>query len=137
MKEYNQEVASERFAKLPKGVQNVILSDEITEEIRKATEAAGLVGENKKRCVEQITLVSVGLSTVKDLGEYIDSELGLSNEEATNLENVISKNILGPIKKALLTALHNPTKEGGVPTALNGTMGISTRDTDPYRESVE
>lgn len=135
MREYNQETVSDRFVKLPESVQDAILSDTLTNEIRKATEAAGISGENKKRCVEQITLVSVGLSTIKDFREFVQTSLKLPREKASSFEDAISKNVFEPIKRALVVALQNPPQGGSVTTAVNGTMGeTSTKSVDPYRE---
>lgn len=130
MKPFNQQEVTARFSRLPKEVQGIILSEEISNGIKEATEAVGLEGEKKKECVQQITLVSVGLATTNDFRNYLQNESGLDSENVMVFEEGITRTIFAPIKRALLTSLEQKNDSGasGENTQQAGTT------TDPYRE---
>lgn len=134
MKTFDQETVTERFAKLPKEVQDIITSEETNETIRETMSAIGLQGEKKRECIQQITLVAVGFASAGDFTEYVQKELALDNEQATNLETAINNKIFTPIKQSLLHALQNSSQGGSNDRPTNGTMEASASNADPYRE---
>lgn len=137
MKTFDQQVVTERFAKLPKEVQEIITSEDTNETIRETMNAAGLQGEKKKECIQQITLVAVGFASAGDFTEYVHKELDLDTENATTLETNVNNKIFTPIKQSLLHALQNSSQGGSKDGATNGTINTSAQHADPYREPHE
>lgn len=135
MKTFNQEETTKRFTKLPENVQELILSDEISDAIGKVTESAHITGEKKQECIQQITLVSVGLSTTKDFHEYVHTTLNLPEEIATSFEDQVTQDIFHPIKRTLLRALENINSNSKAPLPENYTTNPATHNSsDPYKE---
>ena len=135
MKTFDQKTVSERFARLPDGVKDIILSDATTESIRTLTEAAGLEEKNKKVCVEQITLASTGLSTTSDFRTFVTSELNIDPQKATALFEGVVQHIFNPVREALLLSLGtvaDTNKPSGTALQKEDVPG----GTDPYREQV-
>lgn len=134
MKPFNQKQVTERFAKLPEVIQEIITSEDTNAVIREAMETVGLEGEKKRECIQQITLVAVGFASADDFHEYVHTELQLDHEQATTLETSITNNIFTPIKTLLLQTLQNNSDNTGKDRATNGTIKTSAEDVDPYRE---
>lgn len=134
MKTFNQEETTKRFTKLPESVQELILSDEIADAIGNATDSAHITGEKKRECIEQITLVSVGLSTTKDFHDYVQNTLLLPEEIASAFEEQVTQDIFHPIKRTLLNALEN-INSSKIPSPENYTTSPSAQEaSDPYKE---
>lgn len=133
MKTFDQKTVTERFARLPEGVKDVILSDSTTESIREIMKEAGLEGETKSACIEQITLASTGLSTTKDFKDYVMNDMNLDPQKANTLFEKVVHKIFNPVREALLLSLGTTPEE-----PPQGSEPVSTKDTgsDPYREQT-
>ncbi|HCC04779.1 TPA: hypothetical protein DEP58_00555 [Patescibacteria group bacterium] len=136
MKTFDQKTVTERFARLPDGVKDIILSDVTTESIRALTEVAGLGEKDKKVCIEQITLASTGLSTTKDFKVFVTSELPIDPQKATALFEGVVQHIFNPVREALLLSLGtvadtNKPSANALPN--EGVQG----GLDPYRAQVQ
>lgn len=138
MKTFDQKTVTERFAKLPEKVKDIILSESTTESIHTITATANLEGENKKKCIEQITLVSTGLATTKDFKGFVDSELSLSPVDATKLYEGVVQYIFSPVREALIDSLGKKTDNKEESSAPNtpSTKETVSKNTDPYKEQL-
>ena len=135
MKTFDQKTVTERFARLPDGVKDIILSDVTTESIRALTEVAGLGEKDKKVCIEQITLASTGLSTTKDFKVFVTSELPIDPQKATALFEGVVQHIFNPVREALLLSLGTVADNKSSATALPN-EGVHGGLDDPYRTQV-
>ena len=137
MKTFDQKAVTERFTRLPEGVKDVILSDATTESIHKLTEDAGLEGDAKRTCIEQITLASTGLSTTNDFKLFVTTELHLDPQKATSLFEGVVQQIFNPVREVLLLSL-GTASDTSKPSDTTNTLPSkeAPEHSDPYREQM-
>ncbi len=127
MKKFDQDIVTKRFSQLPESIQDMLLSEDMSDVLKNSISKSGLEDSKKKEFKQQITLVSVGLSTSKDFKEYLVSLFAENTAKVDEIYNYVTENIFIPIRNTLIKELENNKK------VKQNTEKEET--TDPYKET--
>ena len=108
--ELNQKL-SERFASLPKVVQDAINSASIEEHLRSLANTHKLHLDQWQLHENQVMLTLLGFQDPKDLKQNIESEIVVTDEVATGLADEISRIVFEPIRQELERELEQARME--------------------------
>ena len=108
MKQFYQDEVSSRFQRLPYDVKGVILSDQLANSMLAAMNEANLEDSIRTEFNNQVTLIVVGLATLKDLHEYLRNDLKLEQNVARSVEGIIARDCIDPIFQSLIYSALNP-----------------------------
>lgn len=106
-----QERMREQFARLPKIVQDAILSADIEKHLRALSETHKLHLDQWEKLENEVTLTLLGFAPLEQLGQNIASHAGITPEIARALAEVINKEVFEPIRKELERGLDHPEAE--------------------------
>lgn len=103
---------AERFAQLPKVVQDAITSADVEKRLRTLADSHKLHLDQWEALENEVMLALLGFSPVEELSDNLESEVGLDKETATILATDISKTVFEPIRAELERDLeHKEAKE--------------------------
>lgn len=98
----------ERFAKLPKVVQNAILSADIEKQLRALAENHKLHLDQWSSLEDEVMLTLLGIESIDNLETNLRNDVGVSAEEAASLAGDISRIVFEPIRQELERELSHP-----------------------------
>ncbi|MEK7134064.1 MAG: hypothetical protein AAB804_03260 [Patescibacteria group bacterium] len=98
----------ERFAKLPKVVQDAIMSADVEKHMRELAETHKLHLDQWQTLENEVMLALLGVQKAEDLEKNIKSEVGVPNDIAKALTENISKIVFEPIRAELERELEHP-----------------------------
>jgi hypothetical protein len=109
-KEINDKL-QERFAQLPKVIQDAITSAEVEKHLRSLAETHKLHLDQWTALENEVMLTLLGFQKAEDLTESIRSQVGMPAEAAAALAEGISKAVFEPIRGELERNLEHPEAE--------------------------
>lgn len=101
-------VLQERFATLPKVVQDAITSADVEQHLRELANTHKLHLDQWETLEDQVMLTLLGLQDSDNLAHQIEVEVGIPKETAMTLANDISQVVFEPIRQELERQLDNP-----------------------------
>ena len=101
-------VLKERFAQLPKVVQNAITSADVQKHLRELANKNKLHLDQWGKLENEVMMTLFGVTPVDELLPNIKKHVGVSDEMATQLANEISKIVFEPIREELERELEHP-----------------------------
>jgi hypothetical protein len=102
----------EAFVKLPKVVQDAILSADVEKQMRALAETHKLHVDQWSALENEVMLTLLGLQAITDLQTNLINEVGVPAEEAASLATDISKIVFDPIRQELERELEHPDAKG-------------------------
>lgn len=106
----------ERFKELPKVVQDAIMSADIQKRLRSVSDNHKLHLDQWGILENEVMLTVLGFQEPKDLASNIQSEVGITAEEAAVLANEINKIVFEPIRQELERGLSHAEAQAENPT---------------------
>jgi tRNA A22 N-methylase len=103
-----QAVLKERFAQLPKVVQNAITSEDNAKHLRELGEQHKLHIDQWEILENEVMMALFGIIPIDDLEQDIKQKVGVSGETAAELAADISKIVFEPIREELERQLDHP-----------------------------
>jgi len=98
----------QRFAELPKVVQDAITSADIEQQLRKLADTNKLHLDQWVALENEVMLALYGFQPAEDLQKNIKSEINISDETALALATDISRIVFEPIRQELERELEHP-----------------------------
>jgi hypothetical protein len=98
----------ERFAQLPKVVQDAINSADIEKHLRELADTHKLHLDQWETLENEVMLTLMGFERSEDLEKNIEDEVGVPQDVAAALATDISKVVFEPVREELERALNNP-----------------------------
>ncbi len=126
MKNFDQDIVTKRFSQLPESIQDMLLSEDMSDVLKNSINKSELEGFKKKEFKQQITLVSVGLSTSRDFKEYLVSLFANDSKKINEIYEYVTKNIFIPIRNTLINEIENNKKVK---------QNTEEKTSDPYKET--
>jgi len=108
----------ERFAQLPKVVQNAITSAEVEEHLRQLATTHKLHLDQWTALENEVMLALLGFQPVEDLAKNISSEVGVDPAAAAALAGDISHIVFEPVRQELERQLDHPAAETKTTTGI-------------------
>jgi hypothetical protein len=159
MDEQTKQLLIEYFKKAPADVQEMILSETITEDIQLISSGHGLSNDQKEALQSEVRLVLLGVTELEHFTENIREELAVDNKIASDIVLAIDNRIFSLVRESLnfvhgyapateipsetnegpADSLVVPKKETGDPVA-SSILGENRRpgaQSDPYREPID
>ncbi len=96
-----QEILKQRFAELPKAVQEAIASADIQKHLRALAETSKLHVDQWDILENEVMMTLFGVTQVEDLQANIEKHVGVSAENAASLASNISRLVYEPIRARL------------------------------------
>lgn len=127
-KEFSSTI-KERFAQLPKVVQDAITSADIEKHLRDLANTHKLHVDQWEALENQVMLTLLGLESSDDLEKNIKNEVVLPDDIAKLLVEDISKNVFEPVRIQLEQQLNTPS--GNARVASAGEINIAERPAIP------
>lgn len=125
----------ERFALLPKPVQNAITSTDVEKRLRVLADTYKLHLDQWELLENEVKLALYGFQPVEDLGGNIEKEIGVSQELARSLAEDVSRIIFEPIRQQLERQLEHPEakseEKSGVEAAREQVLAGNQQETPP------
>ncbi len=106
-KDFKEKLA-ERFAQLPKVVQDAITSADIEKHLRALADTHKLHLDQWEKLENEVMLALLGFQRSEDLQKNIESEVGVDAATAALLATSISTVVFGPIRQELERQLEHP-----------------------------
>lgn len=100
---------AERFATLPKVVQDAITSADVQDHMRKLAETQKLHVDQWQILENDVMLTLLGFQPVGELAEHLEKDLELPTDRAKELAAAISETVFAPIRGEMEKALSHPT----------------------------
>lgn len=115
--EYEKQL-TERFASLPKVVQDAITSADVQKHMRDLAETHKLHIDQWQVLENNVMLTLLGFQPVAELPHHLQKDLSITPELATELTNSISNIVFAPIRGELEQMLDHPTAVQQAESAL-------------------
>lgn len=116
-KETAAQVLKERFALLPKVVQDAITSADVEKQLRTLADSHKLHIDQWSALENEVMMTLMGLEEMSNLETNLQNEVGIAAEEASSLAKDISQIVFEPIRQELERGLSHPeAKEKAVTT---------------------
>jgi len=129
------ELIKERFAQLPKVVQEAITSADVEKRMRELAETQKLHLDQWESLENEVQLTLLGVQPIEDLQKNIKSEVGVTDEIAKSLTEEISKIVFEPVRQELERQLEHPEAKAealsGVEQARKDVLGTETTAAAP------
>lgn len=122
-KDFKEKLA-ERFAQLPKVVQDAITSADVEKHLRELADTQKLHLDQWEKLENEVMLALLGFQRSEDLQKNIESEVGVDAATAALLATSISTVVFGPIRQELERQLEHPD---AVAKATSGVEDMRTR----------
>ena len=122
-----------QFAKLPKVVQDAILSAQIEKHLRSLADKHKLHLDQWQTLENEVHLTLLGIQPAEELAENIEKEVNLPKDVAMALAGEISRAIFEPIREELERQLERPEEKSEQTTG----EGAGSAPLAPVRENVE
>ena len=122
-KDFKDKLA-ERFAQLPKVVQDAITSADVEEHLRTLADTHKLHLDQWEKLENEVMLALLGFQRSEDLQKNIEGEVGVDAATAALLATSISRVVFGPIRQELERQLEHPD---AVAKATSGVEDMRTR----------
>ncbi len=106
-KDFKEKLA-ERFAQLPKVVQDAITSADVEKHLRALADTHKLHLDQWEKLENEVMLALLGFQRSEDLQKNIESEVGIDAATAALLATSISTVVFGPIRQELERQLEHP-----------------------------
>src|SRR3989344_1760206 len=106
-----REILEERFAQLPKVLQDAILSTNVSQQLRTLADDHRLHLDQWEKLENEVMLTLYGFQQAEELPHNLESEVGVSTNEADALAADISRLIFTPIRQELERELEHPAAE--------------------------
>lgn len=103
-----QTTLKERFAELPKVVQNAITSADVRKRMRELADTHKLHLDQWETLENEVMMTLFGVLPVDELQTNIQKQVGVSKEMAKELTENISKIVFEPIREELERELEHP-----------------------------
>jgi hypothetical protein len=116
-KEYG-DLIRERFAKLPKVVQNAITSADVAAHMRQLAETHKLHLDQWESLENEVHLTLLGVEPAEELAKNIEAEVGVDAASAAVLAADIFKTVFEPIRQQLEKELQHPDSVGAHDTSV-------------------
>ncbi len=125
-----QQKMQERFAQLPKPVQNAITSADVEKRMRELADTQKLHLDQWESLENEVMLALLGFQPVEDLQKNIKSEVNVSDEVAADLAANISKIVFEPIRQELERELSHPDAKAAAVSGVEqaGSAAISAEN---------
>ena len=107
---------TERFATLPKVVQDAITSADIEKRLRTVSDKHKLHIDQWQILQNEVMLTLLGMQDVSELAEEIHSAVGITTEEANSLTEDLNTIVFEPIRQELERQLESPDAKDKVLT---------------------
>ncbi len=104
--EYTQEKLKEKFQKLPKDLQQILLSEDLGVGIQLIGRDASITPEQALDIEDEVVAVLVGTSHPKDFIRNIQTKIGVDGEKAHAIAERVNEEIFQPVKESL-KIVHN------------------------------
>lgn len=102
------EMVKEQFRRLPKVVQQAIVSADVEKQLRELADKHNLHLDQWGILEDQVQMTLLGIKHNDELAANIQSELALSAEEAQSLAADVSRIVFEPIRQELERQLEHP-----------------------------
>ena len=103
-----EDMLKERFDKLPKVVQDAILSAHVTEHLRSLANNNKLHLDQWEKLEHEVQMTLMGFKEADELGSHIHDELGIPLDAANTLAQEIGHTVFEPIRQQLERELEHP-----------------------------
>jgi len=146
-------ILKERFALLPKVVQQSILSSQVEEHLRALAQKHKLHLDQGVNLENEVMMVLLGLRPITELAAHIQEETNSTKEQSEAIALDASELIFEPIREELERELKKPNtqteetdsesnsdgSEPGAPRSVHSTPSSvrTTIEGDPYREALK
>jgi len=110
----------ERFAQLPKVVQDAITSADVEKRLRALADTHKLHLDQWQQLENEVMLVLLGADAMANLQKNIKNEVGVSDEVAAALAKDISEGVFEPIRQELERELEHPDAQAKEDTGVEG-----------------
>lgn len=107
-KESSEQILKDRFAQLPKVVQDAIMSADVEKQLRTLADTHKLHIDQWSALENEVMLTLLGLQNIRDLAANIETEVGVAKEESVKLATDISQIVFEPIRQELERGLSHP-----------------------------
>lgn len=135
-----QAVLKERFAELPKVVQNAITSADVRKRMRELADTHKLHLDQWETLENEVMMTLFGILPVDELRANIQKQVGVSTEIAEELTENISKIVFEPIREQLERELAHPEAKAaevsGVEAARTQILGSEDKPAAPAAPAV-
>jgi hypothetical protein len=111
----------ERFALLPKVVQDAITSAEVTAHLRQLADGRKLHFDQWEKLEYEVQLTLLGINHSQDLENNIKAELGIGTDDAHALALDIGRIVFDPIREELERSLSAPDAKSKEVSAMEAT----------------
>lgn len=98
----------ERFASLPKVLQDAITSSDVQKHLRGLADSKKLHFDQWQMLENEVMLALLGFNPVEELEQKILSKLGIAKEDARALAEDINNSVFEPIREELERQLEHP-----------------------------
>lgn len=102
------EKLNERFAHLPKVVQNAIQSTDVEKQLRALADSRKLHLDQWQLLENNVMLTLLGFQPPEELAQHLKSDLGVPEEVANSLARDVSRIVFEPIRQELERELEHP-----------------------------
>jgi len=119
-----QTTLKERFAQLPKVVQNAITSADVRKRMRELADTHKLHLDQWETLENEVMMTLFGVLPIDELRANIQKEVGVPEEIAKELTENISKIVFEPIREELERELEHPDAKAA---AVSGVEGMRTQ----------
>ena len=110
----------ERFAQLPKVVQDAITSADVEKRLRALADTHKLHLDQWQQLENEVMLILLGCDAVGNMQKNIKTEVGVSDEVAAALTKDISEGVFEPIRQELERELEHPEAKAKEETGVEG-----------------
>ena len=126
----NKELA-ERFATLPKVVQDAITSADVQKHMRDLAESNKLHVDQWQLLENNVMLTLLGFQPVAELTPHLEKDLGVTEAVAVELSTKISEFVFAPIRGEMERSLSHPTATQEVLTDVESLRAQTLADAAP------
>lgn len=119
-----QAILKERFAQLPKVVQDAITSADVQKRMRELADTHKLHLDQWETLENEVTMTLFGVTPVDELQKNIQKHVGVSSEISQILAGEISKIVFEPIRAELERELEHPDAKAA---EVSGVEGMRTQ----------
>ena len=110
----------ERYDKLPKVVQDAIMSADVEKRMRELADTNKLHIDQWQTLENEVMLTLLGVKPIEDLEKNIKKEVGVFDEIAATLAGNISKIVFEPIRQELERQLEHPDAKAAEVSDVEG-----------------
>ncbi len=115
-----EKALKERFGKLPKVVQDAIMSADVEKRMRELADTHKLHIDQWQALENEVMLTLLGAQPIEDLEKNLKSEVNVSDDIASALAGDISKIVFEPIREQLERELQHPDAKAAAVSDMEG-----------------